>query len=80
MNNRFQKVTSGFLLTAAGCFAAALIRYGFYWLDGASLFGRALFLPVWMTNPAVTVVAFLCGSISAVAASGLFIVATAPPI
>lgn len=74
MNNRFQKVTSGFLLTAAGCFAAALIWYGFYWLDGASLFGRALFLPVWMTNPAVTVVAFLCGNLLAVAASGLFIV------
>ncbi len=68
-------ITSVFLLTAAGCFAAALIRYGFYWLDGASLFGQALFLPVWMTNPAVTIIAFLCGNILAVAAFGLFIAA-----
>lgn len=75
MNNRFQKITSVFLLTAAGCFAAALIRYGLYWLDGASLFGHAFLPPVWMTNPAATVIAFLCGNILAVAASGLFIAA-----
>ena len=75
MNHRFQKITSVFLLTAAGCFAAALIWYGFYWLDGASLFGHAFLLPVWMTNPAVTIIAFLCGNILAVAASGLFIAA-----
>ena len=75
MNNRFQKITSGFILTAAGCFAAALIWYGLYWLDGASLFGHAFLLPVWMTNPAVTIIAFLCGNTLAVAAFGLFIAA-----
>ena len=75
MNNGFQKLTSGFFVTAAVCFAAALIRYGFYWLDGASLFGQALFLPVWMTDQAATIIAFLCGNILAVAALGLSIAA-----